>query len=132
VDEVFWTRRRIVGHRGDLPRATTNCAAQAHVAHQPLDGATGHWDVLANQLPPDLLAAVDGEVFVEDAAHLRSQIVVALRAVWTPLGVTPPTAVLVVRRRGDRQHGADRLDPVGVSMLVDEVDHHRGRRSSSA
>ena len=29
-----------------------------------------------------------------------------------------------VRRRGDRQHAADRLDPVGVAMVVDERDHH--------
>ncbi len=38
----------------------------------------------------------------------------------------------VVRRRGDRQHPADRLDPVGVAMIVDERDHGFDRRSSSA
>jgi hypothetical protein len=38
----------------------------------------------------------------------------------------------VVGRRGDRQHPADRLDPVGLPMIVDEGDHVRDRRSSSA
>ena len=37
-----------------------------------------------------------------------------------------------VRRRGNRHDGADRLDPVGVAMVIDELHHHRGRRSSSA
>ena len=37
-----------------------------------------------------------------------------------------------VRRRSDRQHLADRFDPVDRSMIVDEGDHVRDRRSSSA
>jgi integrase len=36
------------------------------------------------------------------------------------------------KRRGDRQLRADRLDPVLIAMAVNEVDHHFGRRSSSA
>src|SRR5579875_2961014 len=40
--------------------------------------------------------------------------------------------VRVVRRRGDRQHLADRLDPVGPFVLVDERLHGLHRRSSSA
>src|SRR5258706_94497 len=32
---------------------------------------------------------------------------------------------------GDRQHTADRLDPVRL-MVVDEADHHFARRSGSA
>ena len=38
----------------------------------------------------------------------------------------------VVGRRGDRQHTADRLDPVDGAVLVDEGDHGLDRRSSSA
>jgi hypothetical protein len=34
--------------------------------------------------------------------------------------------------RGDRQNPADRLDPVGIAMIVDERDHVFDRRSSSA
>src|SRR5690606_4809682 len=40
--------------------------------------------------------------------------------------------VLVVRRWGDRQNRADRLDPVFLALRVDERHHHFGRRSSSA
>jgi hypothetical protein len=38
----------------------------------------------------------------------------------------------VVARRGDRQRLADRLDPVGLTVIVDERDHGLKRRSSSA
>src|SRR5438270_4037709 len=37
-----------------------------------------------------------------------------------------------VRRRGDRQHLADRLDHVGIAVLVDERLHRLNGRSSSA
>ena len=33
---------------------------------------------------------------------------------------------------GDLQHGADRLDPKGIAMLVDEIPQDLSRRSSSA
>jgi hypothetical protein len=35
-------------------------------------------------------------------------------------------------RWGDRQHLADRLDPVFLAVGLDETQHHFGRRSSSA
>src|SRR5215211_5843627 len=38
----------------------------------------------------------------------------------------------VVGRRGDRQYPADRLDPVGLAVIVDDGDHGFERRSSSA
>ena len=38
----------------------------------------------------------------------------------------------VIGRRGDRQHTADRLDPVSPAVIVDERDHGLNRRSSSA
>jgi hypothetical protein len=38
----------------------------------------------------------------------------------------------VVGRWGDRQHLADRLDPMRLAMIVDERDHGLNRRSSSA
>src|SRR3954467_10920838 len=37
-----------------------------------------------------------------------------------------------VGRRGDRQHLADRLDPVGPAVTVDEGNHRLNGRSSSA
>ena len=66
------------------------------------------------------------------APNLRAQRLVAFGPSRAALGVEPARTVRVVGRRGDRQHGADRLDPVLISMLVDEIDHHFGRRSSSA
>ena len=41
-----------------------------------------------------------------------------------------PGHMVVVGRRGDRQHLADRLDPVRLAMIVDERDHGLNRRSS--
>src|SRR5579875_3558935 len=38
----------------------------------------------------------------------------------------------IVGRRGDRQYPADRLDPVRLPVLIDEGDHVRDQRSSSA
>src|SRR5712671_7005967 len=38
----------------------------------------------------------------------------------------------VIGRWGDRQHLADRLDPVRPALIVDERDHGLCRRSSSA
>src|SRR6476620_7657355 len=38
----------------------------------------------------------------------------------------------MVGRRGDRQHLADRLDPIHFPMIIDERDHGFTRRSSSA
>ena len=64
--------------------------------------------------------------------NLHPKRVVASRAVWSPGRVDSPDTLFVVRRRGDRQYGADRLDPVAFPILVDERHHHFGRRSSSA
>src|SRR6478609_407599 len=40
--------------------------------------------------------------------------------------------MVVVGRRGDRQHLANRLDPMRLAVIVDERDHGLNRRSSSA
>jgi len=37
-----------------------------------------------------------------------------------------------ISRRGNLQPLADRLDPVGIAMLVDEIPQDLSRRSSSA
>ena len=51
---------------------------------------------------------------------------------WQPGWVALPGLGLVVRRRGDRQLGADRLDPVLGPVGVDERHHHFAPRSNSA
>jgi hypothetical protein len=38
----------------------------------------------------------------------------------------------VVRRRGDRQHPADRLDPILFPVIINKANHGLDRRSSSA
>src|SRR5260370_8004815 len=38
----------------------------------------------------------------------------------------------VIGRQGDRQHPADRLDPMRLAVIVDEGNHGLNRRSSSA
>src|SRR5271170_6619832 len=38
----------------------------------------------------------------------------------------------VIGRQGDRQHLADRLDPMRLAVIVDEGNHGLNRRSSSA
>jgi hypothetical protein len=72
------------------------------------------------------------EVLFVHAANLLRQHAIARKPRRQPRRVRFPRLVFVVLRRGDRQLRADRLDPVYVAMLVDELDHHFGRRSSSA
>jgi hypothetical protein len=100
--------------------------------HQALHRAARHGDALAGGLSPDLLRPIHREVLVPNPANLLPQPLVPLRAFGPPIGIPAPSPVLVVSGRGDRQHGADRLDPVQTPILVDEGHHHFGRRSSSA
>src|SRR5579871_1221221 len=133
LDEIGRAQRGLVGDRRHFERATPHRAAQPHLTHQPLDGAARDREALAPELPPDLVGAVGPlEALVKDAANLDRQPLVALLSLGPLLRREATGAVLVVRRRGDRQHLADRLDPVFVAMLLDEVDHHLARRSSSA
>ena len=107
-------------------------AHQAHQAHQALHGATGHRDVLPVQLPPHLPGAVDLEVFIPHPPDLGRQRTVTTHTRRQPPRVGRPRFMLVVCRRGDRQLGADRLDPVSVPVSVDKRHRHLGLRSDSA
>lgn len=57
---------------------------------------------------------------------------ISLRAWRQATRIGLAALLLVVGRRGDRQHRADRLAPVSLAVGVDESHHHLGRRSSSA
>jgi len=110
---------------------------QPHLTHQPShraasDRAAVHLDLLPLQLPPHLAHAVDLEVAVIDATDMQPKFRITLPQRRQLARVVAPRDLGVVRRRGDRQHIADRLDPVGVLVLVDEGDHVLDRRSSSA
>ena len=131
VDLVERTRRRAVADRRPHPLAPHG-PLQAHIAHQPRDRASG--DILAFpfQLPPHFANPIDLEIAVEYAPNLAAQNGVPSHAGGRRFGPTSARDVLVVRRRGDRQDPADRLDPVDIAMIVDEGDQGLNRRSSSA
>ena len=78
-------------------------------------------DAFATQLPPDFPRAVDLLVLVPDPLNRRAQLVVA------PRPRRPRRRILLLRLaqeiggRSDRQDRADRLDSVGVPVLIDEA-----------
>src|SRR5262249_668596 len=118
--------------RGRRPRAAAHSASQAHFAHQAANPTPGGPEILAAHLLPDLARPVHLVVLVPDALNDRPEDRVLLGTRRTPHRIPFFHFAFEVRRRGDRQHAADRLDPVGAFVLVDEGDHHFARRSSSA
>jgi len=58
VHEIGRPLRGLVPPRGDREGAAARGAAQAHLAHQALDGAPRHDDPVAAELPPDFLGPV--------------------------------------------------------------------------
>jgi hypothetical protein len=131
VHVIERARGRLVLH-GRADRLAADDALQAEIGHQALDRAASNRDVLPVQLPPDLPHAVDLEVLDEDALDLRLQPQVPLCPCRQLRRIGAPGEVVMVGRGGDRQHPADRLDPVDLTMIVDEGDHGFERRSSSA
>jgi hypothetical protein len=131
VDLIEGTRRRLVAHRG-ADRLAADDPLEAHLAHQPGDGAASNIEALPLELPPDLTHAVDSEVLLEHAPHLDFEGLIPLRPGRQTRGIAPLGDMVVVGRRGDRQHLADRLDPMRLAVIVNERDHDLNRRSSSA
>jgi hypothetical protein len=84
------------------------------------------------QLSPDLAHAIDLEVFTPEALNLGAERLVATLASRAPGRIRLTRGLLVIGRRGDRQYLADRLDPVGLAVGVDEGCHRFKGRSSSA
>jgi hypothetical protein len=122
VDAVQRTRRLGVGHRRAHPLAATH-PLQPEPPHQSLHRAACHRHAFAHELAPDLVGAVDLQVLVIHALHLRQQARVALG----PRGQQRRTALArraaPVRRWGNLQRAADRLDPEASAVLVDEGIH---------
>jgi hypothetical protein len=131
IDPIERARDSLVTGCG-LERLAPDSALQAHGSHQARHRAAGDRDLLPVELAPDLAHAIDAEVRLEHAPDLGLQGRIALGAARQLLRVGSSRDMGVIRRRGDRQDPADRLDPVGVPMLVDEGDHDLNRRSSSA
>src|SRR5690606_27064844 len=107
-------------------------ALQAGPTHQPFHRAAGRRDAFPVQLAPHLARPVGLAVLLPDPVDLRRQRLLPVPAWGLAHRVDLAAGVVVVRRRGDRQHLADRLDPVGVPVLIDEVLQDLYRRSSSA
>jgi hypothetical protein len=104
----------------------------SRISRDTVQRATGNIEAFALELPPDLAHAIDPEVLIEDAPDLDLQPGI-LPGARRQLGrIAPLGRMGVVGRRGDRQHLANRLDPLRPTMIVDEGDHGLYRRSSSA
>jgi hypothetical protein len=88
--------------------------------HQALNGTAGNLDALPVKLAPDLTGTVYPKVLFPNPCDIVLQAFVTLDAFWPPLRITLTGFMLVIRRRGDRQLLADRLDPVLTLMLVNK------------
>src|SRR5258707_12442030 len=105
------TRRRPVADRGSHRLAADN-TLQTDGFHQASDGAAGNFLAFTSQLPPNLSHAIDLEVFLEHARDLWHQAGITLRPCRQPRRIGPSGGMGAIGRWGDRQHSADRLDPV--------------------
>src|SRR6185437_10382404 len=85
-------------------------------AHQPLNRAACDRNAFATQLSPDLASSVDPEVPLPDPANRAGKLCISLYARRQPRRIGSSALVFVIRRWGDRQLPADRLDPVLGTM----------------
>src|SRR5512143_3971887 len=131
VHPVSGPVRAVVGDGGSA-LFPTHHTLKAKRTHQALDGAPGHPNTFASQLPPDLARPVDLEVLLVHPADLLRELQVAPCTGRQPGRVRLPCLVCVVGRWGNRQLDTDRLNPIGGLVFLDERHHHFGRRSSSA
>ena len=96
-------------------------AAKTKLAHQPRDRAAGHRDALAAKLAPHLANPIHPVVLLPHPGDVLAQFRIG-DGHAPAAGCGPhPEPALVVRRRGDRQLPADRLDPVLAAVSVDEL-----------
>jgi hypothetical protein len=131
VDPVLWAWCIDVWGRGanDLAMSYT---AQAQSAHQSLDSAAGNSNSLSVHLFPHLVGSVDRHIGVPDPMDLRDKFVILLGPVTAQCWFAYLGCMAPVTRRGDLQNLANRLDPIGIAVLVDVRLQLLSRRSSSA
>src|SRR6185312_14396263 len=112
-------------HRRPRPLPPGRRAGNPELAHQPLDRAPRHLDILPAQLAPDFPRTVNTTSFLFPDAHdLLFQFLVtgiACRRVFLSL------LRRVISGRRNLQDRAGRLDPEPVLMRIDELDE-RGYR----
>src|SRR5690606_23322298 len=131
LDEIRGALRAGIGHRRAAVGAAHH-AAQPEAIHQALHRAARHGDPLPRELFPDLVGTVARPLLAPHPYDLRAQRSIALLARRESRRVCLPSLLFVVRRRSDRQLGADRLDSVRLPVRVNERHHQLPRRSSSA
>ena len=105
---------------------------QPQLAYQPLHCAAGYPYAFSVHLFPDLVCTVHLPVGMPDPLNLGHQMPVLLGAIASDLRVASACGMQAVTRWGNLQEFADRLDPEGVAVAVDEIDQDLSRRSSSA
>jgi hypothetical protein len=131
VDVIQWTRHLAVAPRRALDLSPDD-TPKPLPTHQALDRASRNRCSFTPQLMPDLIGAVDTHVDDPDAFNLWSQFIVSMRSRRSQARVTLPGSMASISRRGDLHHFADRLDPEGIAMQVNELPYDLMRRSSSA
>ena len=131
VHVIQRTESRLVADRCPQ-RLAPDRPPKAHIPHQPRHRAASGADALPPQLTPNLTHAIETKVLLEHAPDLDLQIGVSADPVGQTGRIGSPGGMGAISRRGDRQNPADRLDPVGLTMIVDERNHGLNRRSSSA
>jgi hypothetical protein len=131
IDAIERTRDRGIANRGPDP-LTPHDALQAHRPHQARHGTSSDHDPVPEKLPPDLPDAIDAEILLVHAPDFSFQGDIALGPGGQLARIDAPGGMDTIRRRGDRQNTADRLDPVEGTVLIDEGGYGLNRRSSSA
>ena len=117
--------------RTTLPRRTT-CKSSRFINRSAVQRATGNGQTFAIHLLQNLVGAVDTFAGLPDALDLWPEGVVCLGACAAQIRVALAHGVTAVARRGYLQDFADRLGPVGIAILIDEVLQYLSFRSSSA
>src|SRR5262249_9458807 len=100
-----------------LELLASNNALQAFFAHQSLDSASGRGNSFSAQLLPDFANSIDLAVFPPHSLDLQFKPGIVLSPCRQLLGILLASGSLVIRRWGNRQHVANRLDPVLAPSL---------------
>jgi hypothetical protein len=79
LDKIGGPDEPVVAFGRAHPDPASPAAPQAHVGHQPLNGATRDPDTIFVQLVPHLVRAIDREVQFPHPQHLRAQLGVTHR-----------------------------------------------------
>ena len=132
IHEVHGAWSAEIRNRGSLEGLAADGSLEAHLAHQALDSAAGDRGVVTPKGSPDLARPVDLLVRVQRLLNLPLQELVTLGLAGSGLGHQATPSMLEVGGWGDRQYLTDRLDPVLLPILIDELHQDFGRRSSSA